>query len=40
MSFLELLQKSRDQAKADIQKRKVDFDGDGQSHPAQIFRRS
>ena len=37
MSFLELLQKSREQAKADLKKRKVDLDGDGESHPAQYF---
>ena len=37
MSFLELLEKSRQQAKADIQKAKVDFDGDGEEHPSDYF---
>ena len=37
MSFLELLEKSRLAAKAEIQKAKVDFDGDGEEHPSDYF---
>lgn len=37
MSFLELLKKSRAEASQFIEKRKVDHDKDGISHPAQYF---
>jgi len=37
MSFAELLKQSREQASVLIEKRKVDHDKDGISHPAQYF---